>query len=35
MNDDGTMARVPQLEHIAKSHGLKMITVKSVIEYPC
>jgi 3,4-dihydroxy 2-butanone 4-phosphate synthase/GTP cyclohydrolase II len=27
------MARVPQLEHIAKSHGLKMITVKSVIEY--
>jgi len=33
MNDDGTMARVPQLEQIAKSHALTMITVKSVIEH--
>ncbi|HTX17312.1 MAG TPA: bifunctional 3,4-dihydroxy-2-butanone-4-phosphate synthase/GTP cyclohydrolase II [Bacteroidota bacterium] len=33
MNDDGTMARVPQLEQIAKTHKLKIITVKSVIEY--
>ena len=33
MNDDGTMARVPELERLAKAHGLKMLTVKSVIEY--
>ncbi|HTR81755.1 MAG TPA: bifunctional 3,4-dihydroxy-2-butanone-4-phosphate synthase/GTP cyclohydrolase II [Bacteroidota bacterium] len=33
MNDDGTMARVPQLEIIAKTYKLKIITVKSVIEY--
>jgi 3,4-dihydroxy 2-butanone 4-phosphate synthase/GTP cyclohydrolase II len=33
MNDDGTMARVPQLEKIAKTYALKIITVKSVIEY--
>ena len=33
MNDDGSMARVPQLEQIAKVHKLKIITVKSVIEY--
>ena len=33
MNDDGTMARVPQLEKIAKSYALKIITVKSLIEY--
>lgn len=33
MNDDGTMARVPQLEKIAKTYGLKILTVKSIIEY--
>jgi 3,4-dihydroxy 2-butanone 4-phosphate synthase/GTP cyclohydrolase II len=33
MNDDGTMARVPQLEKIAKTYTLKIITVKSVMEY--
>lgn len=33
MNDDGTMARIPQLEKIAKTYALKIITVKSVIEY--
>jgi 3,4-dihydroxy 2-butanone 4-phosphate synthase/GTP cyclohydrolase II len=33
MNDDGTMARVPQLEKIAQTYDLKIITVKSVIEY--
>jgi 3,4-dihydroxy 2-butanone 4-phosphate synthase/GTP cyclohydrolase II len=33
MNDDGTMARLPQLEKLAKMHSLKIITVKSVIEY--
>lgn len=33
MNDDGTMARVPELAKLAKAHKLKMITVKSLIEY--
>lgn len=33
MNDDGTMARVPQLTAFAKEHGLKMITTKDLAEY--
>jgi 3,4-dihydroxy 2-butanone 4-phosphate synthase/GTP cyclohydrolase II len=33
MNEDGTMARVPQLEAFCRSHGLKMITVKDLIRY--
>lgn len=33
MNEDGTMARVPDLAAFAKRHGLKMITIKSLIEY--
>jgi len=33
MNDDGTMARVPDLEIYSKKHGLKMITVAQLIEY--
>ncbi|RJQ45127.1 MAG: bifunctional 3,4-dihydroxy-2-butanone-4-phosphate synthase/GTP cyclohydrolase II [Nitrospiraceae bacterium] len=33
MNDDGTMARVPQLTKFAKKHGLKMITIKDLIQY--
>ncbi|MCX6136053.1 MAG: bifunctional 3,4-dihydroxy-2-butanone-4-phosphate synthase/GTP cyclohydrolase II [Ignavibacteriales bacterium] len=33
MNDDGTMARVPQLEAIARQHELKIITVRDLIEY--
>jgi len=33
MNDDGTMARVPQLTAFAKKHGLKMITTKDLAEY--
>jgi len=33
MNDDGTMARVPQLMGFAKKHGLKIITIKDLIEY--
>ncbi|MDA7027760.1 bifunctional 3,4-dihydroxy-2-butanone-4-phosphate synthase/GTP cyclohydrolase II [Bacillus sp. CLL-7-23] len=33
MNEDGTMARVPQLKEIAKQHGLKMIMIKDLIEY--
>lgn len=33
MNEDGTMARVPQLTEFVKEHGLKMITVKDLAEY--
>ncbi|MDH4070817.1 MAG: GTP cyclohydrolase II, partial [Ignavibacteria bacterium] len=33
MNDDGTMARVPDLAKIAQRFGLKMITVRDLIEY--
>jgi 3,4-dihydroxy 2-butanone 4-phosphate synthase/GTP cyclohydrolase II len=33
MNDDGTMARVPQLLEFKKKHGLKMITVADVIAH--
>jgi 3,4-dihydroxy 2-butanone 4-phosphate synthase / GTP cyclohydrolase II len=33
MNEDGSMARVPQLIEIAKKFNLKFITVKSLIEY--
>lgn len=33
MNEDGTMARVPDLIPYCREHGLKMITVASLIEY--
>ncbi len=33
MNEDGTMARVPQLMKFREEHGLKIITVASLIEY--
>ena len=33
MNDDGTMARMPDLEVFAKGHGLKIITVADLIKY--
>jgi len=33
MNDDGTMARVPELFEIAKQFDLKFITIKDLIEY--
>ncbi|TML54951.1 MAG: bifunctional 3,4-dihydroxy-2-butanone-4-phosphate synthase/GTP cyclohydrolase II [Actinobacteria bacterium] len=33
MNDDGTMARVPDLIGYCERHGLKMITVADLIEY--
>jgi 3,4-dihydroxy 2-butanone 4-phosphate synthase/GTP cyclohydrolase II len=33
MNEDGSMARLPQLLEIAKEHNLKIITIKSLIEY--
>ncbi|MBM4161511.1 MAG: bifunctional 3,4-dihydroxy-2-butanone-4-phosphate synthase/GTP cyclohydrolase II [Ignavibacteria bacterium] len=33
LNEDGTMARVPQLQHLARKFGLKLISVRSLIEY--
>jgi 3,4-dihydroxy 2-butanone 4-phosphate synthase/GTP cyclohydrolase II len=33
MNDDGTMARRPQLEAFAKRHGLKIGTIADLIRY--
>jgi 3,4-dihydroxy 2-butanone 4-phosphate synthase / GTP cyclohydrolase II len=33
MNDDGTMARVPDLVGYCREHGLKMIAVSDLIEY--
>lgn len=33
MNEDGTMARVPELRKIADQFELKMITIKDLIEY--
>jgi 3,4-dihydroxy 2-butanone 4-phosphate synthase/GTP cyclohydrolase II len=33
MNDDGTMARVPELMNIAKEFGLHIITIRDLISY--
>src|SRR5512136_2889695 len=33
MNQDGTMARVPELRSVARAHGLKMITVADLIAF--
>lgn len=33
MNEDGTMARLPQLQEIAKKFNLKLISIKDLIEY--
>jgi 3,4-dihydroxy 2-butanone 4-phosphate synthase/GTP cyclohydrolase II len=33
MNDDGTMARVPELTKFAKKHGLLMVTIADLIKY--
>jgi len=33
MNEDGTMARVPDLERFSAEHGVKMVTVAQIIEY--
>ncbi len=33
MNEDGTMARVPELQLFCRAHDLKMITVKDLIRY--
>jgi 3,4-dihydroxy 2-butanone 4-phosphate synthase/GTP cyclohydrolase II len=33
MNEDGTMARVPELKKFADHHGIKIITIKDLIQY--
>ena len=33
MNEDGTMARMPQLQEVAKTYELKIITIKDLIAY--
>jgi 3,4-dihydroxy 2-butanone 4-phosphate synthase / GTP cyclohydrolase II len=33
MKDDGTMARMPDLEIFAKEHGLKIVTISDLIQY--
>ena len=33
MNDDGTMARMPELQVFAREHQLKIITIKDLIAY--
>ncbi|MGB9700808.1 MAG: bifunctional 3,4-dihydroxy-2-butanone-4-phosphate synthase/GTP cyclohydrolase II [Thermodesulfobacteriota bacterium] len=33
MNDDGTMARMPDLEVFAKKHNLKIVTIADLIKY--
>ncbi|MGN7357444.1 bifunctional 3,4-dihydroxy-2-butanone-4-phosphate synthase/GTP cyclohydrolase II [Paenibacillus sp. SAF-054] len=33
MKEDGTMARLPDLQRIAKKHGLKLISIQDLIHY--
>ena len=33
MKDDGTMARIPDLKEFSRQHGLKIVTIASLIEY--
>jgi len=33
MNEDGTMARLPQLEKVAERHSLRIITIRDLIAY--
>jgi len=33
LNEDGTMARLPDLVEVAKKHKLKLVTIKDLIEY--
>lgn len=35
MNEDGTMARLPQLERVAQKHGFKIISIRDLIAYRC
>jgi 3,4-dihydroxy 2-butanone 4-phosphate synthase/GTP cyclohydrolase II len=33
MNDDGTMARMPQLREFSEKHGLRIVTIRDLIQY--
>jgi len=33
MNEDGTMARVRELEPFCRAHGIKLITIRDLIQY--
>lgn len=33
LNEDGTMARLPQLKEVAQKHGLKIIAIRDLIAY--
>ncbi|MBQ8100626.1 MAG: bifunctional 3,4-dihydroxy-2-butanone-4-phosphate synthase/GTP cyclohydrolase II [Paludibacteraceae bacterium] len=33
MNEDGTMARLPQLEEVAREYNLKLVSIKDLIAY--
>ena len=33
LNEDGTMARMPQLKEVARRHGIRIITIKDLIAY--
>lgn len=33
MNEDGTMARLPELVELAKKHNLKIVSIEDLIEY--
>jgi 3,4-dihydroxy 2-butanone 4-phosphate synthase/GTP cyclohydrolase II len=33
MNEDGTMARMPELEKVAETHGLKIVAIRDLIGY--
>ncbi len=33
MADDGSMARLPELERFAETHGIKMVTIEDLIRY--
>lgn len=35
MSEDGSMARMPELEKFAETHNLKILTVADLIEYRC
>lgn len=32
MNDDGSMARMPELENLAKLHGLKILSIPEIVQ---
>jgi 3,4-dihydroxy 2-butanone 4-phosphate synthase/GTP cyclohydrolase II len=33
MNDDGTMARLPQLRELCTAHGLRMLSIEDLVQY--